>query len=219
MSLMFRGRLIGDEQLIELYKNAPAIYTRYFKAYLNYAGKTFIGTKGKKGHLREVLTRNTSLRSGTGWSDKFVNSVANYRLDKEKLEMRAGIIYTNPKKIHKIMELMESGYTKNSNKYMIVPNYKEVRGIGKPIGLFNQMMSARMLRPIFKHGNIYFINKSTGNLMFTGTRHIQVKPQFNFQAEWNTVEPKITRKANSVLDRATKAAEKADLKAKAEIDG
>jgi hypothetical protein len=206
--MIFQGRVIGDQEVTEMLKRAPKIYIRYMRNYLSYAGNTFVGSKKKDGRLRDILSRKSATRGGT-WSRKFINAVARYEVDKTQLIMTAGIIYKDKKKIHEIMELMESGYNKNTSGYMIVPNRKEVK-VQKAMSLFNQMINSNMLRLIFKRGNIYYINKDTGNLMFTGTKHIQIKPQFNFKQAWSDVEPKIQKKADSILDRATKAVEKAE---------
>lgn len=202
---MFKGKLIGDYEVKELMKRAPAIYIRYFRNYLAYAGRVFIGTKNRDGALRKELADKKGLRGP--WERKFVNAAANWTLDKQKLEMRAGIIYSNKKKIHEIMELMETGYQRTTGGYMIVPNYKEVQS-KKPLGLFQQMINAKMFRLIFKSGNIYYVNKNNDKLMFVGTKKISVKPQYNFDRTWRSVEPKINKKADTILDRATKAVEK-----------
>lgn len=204
--MRFKGRIVGDDEVHAMMKRAPAVYVRYFRAYLAYAGRVFVGTKTKDGALRSELAQKNAMRGGT-WSRKFVNSVARFEIDKKKLTMRAGIIYSTQKKIHEIMELMESGYTRTNGGYMIVPNYKEITN-KKPIGLFSQMLNAKMFRLIFKHGNIYYVNKNNDKLMFIGMKRISVKRQFNFDRTWNSVEPKITTKANKILQQATEAVER-----------
>lgn len=209
--MKFKGEVIGVEELKALFERAPKTYIRYFRAFLNYAGKIFIGNKSKDGVLREKLSGKKSLRSGGPWSRKFINSVARYEIDREKMVMHAGIIYSSKKKIHEIMELLESGYSKNTGNYMIVPNYREMHD-KKPIGTFSRMVTSNQLKPIFTRGKIYYIDKQTGKLLFTGVKQIAVKSQFNFDETWKGVEPKISKKADTVLDRATAAVEKAESK-------
>ena len=211
--MIFKGRVIGDDEVLEMVKRAPAIYMRYMRAYLNFAGKTFIGNKKKNGYLRNLLANKGATRSGH-WSTKFINSVARYELAPNGRAMRAGIIYNNKKKIHEIMEQLESGFTRNTSGYMIVPNHRDLpAGTKKPMMLFNNMLNAGALKTIFKHGNIYYISKETGRIMFTGTKQITVRSQFNFDTAWMAVKGKIDKKAASVLDRATVAVEKKEAKA------
>jgi len=210
--MKFQGRVIGDAEVLEMMKRAPAIYMRYMRAYLNFAGKTFIGNKKKNGYLRNLLASKGATRSGH-WSTKFINSVARYELSPDGMAMRAGIIYNNKKKIHEIMEQLESGFTRNTSGYMIVPNHRDLpAGTKKPMMLFNNMLNADALKTIFKHGNIYYISKETGRILFTGTKQIRVRSQFNFDSAWQVVEGKINKKADSVLDRATIAVEKKEAK-------
>lgn len=211
--MIFKGKVIGDAEVLDMIKRAPSVYMRYMRAYLNYAGKTFIGNKKKNGYLRNLLANKGATRSGH-WSTKFINSVARYELSNSGLAMRAGIIYNNKRKIHEIMENLESGFTRNSTGYMIVPNHRDLpAGTKKPMALFNNMLNSNALKIIFKHGNIYYISKETGRIMFTGTKQIRVKSQFNFESAWSAVKGKIDKKADSVLDRATAAVEKKEAKA------
>ena len=202
----FKGRAVNDEEVLEIMNRAPAVYIRYMRAYLNYAGRVFIGTKKKDGVLRKLLGSLKASRGGT-WQRKFVNAAANFRLDKNILEMRAGIIYTNKKKIHEIMEQLESGATKNSDKYMIIPNRKEISAL-KHMGLFKGMINSKQLRTIYKRGNVYFIDKKTNRLLFTGTKRVVVPKKWDFESTYETVRPNIDKRGMLVLDKATAAIDK-----------
>lgn len=224
--MMFKGEIINDKQVKELFERAPKVYIRYFRNYLVWSGKKFIGNKIKSvvthksrgrtytkkvsiqqnGNLRKMLAEHDAIRGGK-WAQKFINTAANWRVDKEKLEMRAGILYNSKKKIHEIAEQMESGFSRTSSKYMIVPNYKEVGQFAKPIGLFSSMMNSNSLRPIFKHGNIYYVSKHTKKIYFIGIKKMSVQSQFDFWGAWNAIEPVIKDKSKSILDMATKAVE------------
>jgi hypothetical protein len=238
----FKGRILDDNQVKKIIEIAPAIFIRYMVAYLNYAGKTFIGAKEKgrgkhtsrtgrvydrnvtsfnDGYLRNLLNNLPAARGGS-WQRNFVNAAANYRIDKNRLEMRAGIIYTEKKKIHEIMEQMESGFTRNSSGYMIIPNYKALNKYSdsnkKPIGIFGDMIDRNELTMIFKGGNVYYIHKNTNELMFVGTKKIKVQKQWDFNSAYEAVRPQIEKKARTVIDRATKAATKKEMADSASID-
>lgn len=235
--MKFHGRVIGDEEVLDMIKRAPAVYMRYMREYLKYAGKVFIGTKKtvreahttrrgiktshnatmfKNGIMRNTLGSIQSTRGGT-WQRNFVNTAANYEIDNNAMRMRAGVIYNNKKLVHTIIEDLESGYTRNSSGRMLIPNYKNLTssalsGVYKASGIFGKLMDANRLKPIFKHGNIYYIDKKDGKLLFTSTKQIRIKPQFNFDTLWLAAQPQIRAKADTVLDRATVAVEKKEAK-------
>jgi hypothetical protein len=218
----FKGRVLNDDQIKEIMEISPVVYTRYMLAYLRFAGRTFIGTKKKNGVLREILSGLQSVRGST-WQSRFVNAAANFRVDKNRLEMKAGIIYTEKKKIHEIMEQMESGFTRTSSGYMIVPNYKALKRYPetsnkKPIGIFNDLIRKDELTMIFKGGNIYYIHKNTNEIMFVGTKKITIKKQWDFNSAYEVVRSKIEKRASNVIDRATKAATKKELADSISID-
>lgn len=236
----FKGKILNDTELIKVMESSPAIYTRYMRSYLNFAGRTFIGNKEKGrgkhvGRTGRVFNRNVTsfkdgyLRSllgslqanrGGNWQRNFVNAVANYKLDREKLEMRAGIIYSNKKLIHEIMEQLETGYSRDSSGYMIIPNYKAISDFHglKPIAYFHQLLKDSVLRMVFKNGKIFYINRFDRTLMFTGAKNVKIKKQFDFEKAYDAVRPKIEKRASRVLDAATKAAEKANPNLKIEIE-
>jgi hypothetical protein len=236
--LTLTGKIYGHEDIVEMVNIAPQVYIRHMRSLLNKIGRYFIGsnksskTKGasvkgrsrkarlafndkfvdspKRGLIRgQLIGKKNSLHQP--WEDKFINAAINYRLTDSNtlnMKMRAGVIYTNKKKIHELMEFFEQGGTINNSKYMPVPIYDNFRSkfnnFKNQHSIFTSMMRQKKLGLILKGSKVYYIDKSTGKILFVGTKRVTVKKQYDFYGKWNAAQGKITSDFMDAVDNATK---------------
>lgn len=203
--LRIDGKILNTQEILDICKDSPAIFKTHFLKYLRYAGNQLIGSKRKDGAVRKVLNTKKNVKNGDGWRSQFVN-LFNYKLDTNNMQMRAGLLYTNKKKVHQIMELMEQGGKIRSNKYMIMPIWRNT--YETKLGNFFKMSANKQLKMIFARGKIFYIDKNTNNLLYIGTKEIDIKRQFNFDSLVDSVSKKIIKKSGKVIEAATEDARK-----------
>jgi hypothetical protein len=197
------GELVGEEKLKKIFESSPKIFTVYMMKYLRWSGNTMIGSKKKDGAVRQAMSVLKKRKNGKPWERKFINMLFNYRIDRETLTMRAGLLYTNKKKIHEIGELLESGWNTTSNEFMVLPNYKEIdTDISKYNGRFHRMLNAKELRFFYSKGVVLYFDKESGKLLFTGVKNTGVKSRFNFENAIASVRPGVEKKADAMLKKA-----------------
>lgn len=204
----FKGEIVNEEQVKKILESAPAIVKTYMKKYMRYAGNAFIGSKRKDGAVRKALAERRK-PDGQGWARKFINAAANYRIDDVLMTMRAGVVYTNKKKIHEIMELLETGFDSTSQGYKIFANREEAKFANnrEMISCFHRMLNSKKLTFVFKNNNILYFDKDTKKLMFVGSKRTHFDKKWDFEKEINSVYGKVEKKAAKVLDLAVEDAQ------------
>lgn len=204
MELNIKGKLIGEQEIKAMLNKAPAIYLKNIRKWIITEGKGFIGVKGKPGVMRKKMQKK-------GWQDKFTNTAINWKItndNKINMGMKAGVLYTNKKKIHEIMEFLGNGGTINSSKFMIVPSKNLNKGVKKHHGYFKQQLKASKLFAVYQNNKAYYFDKVTNQLMFTGVKTVKVKKQFDVENEWNKRKPSIINRCEKMIDKATTQAQK-----------
>lgn len=237
MELEIKGALAGRDEVKAMINAAPEVFIRYLRRSLNNAAVYFIGRKkgarpkrgqftgkGSRAKSREwkqkfvdpakhglIRAQLHNKRTGIGkaYSDKFLNTAFNYRIensDRIEMKLRAGTLYTEKKKVHEIIEFLEQGGTIHSSKYMPVPIYENISS--KPAGfkgyqgIFKFLLKNKRLSQMFKNGRVYYVDKTTGKLLFVGTKSISVAKQFEFYGKWNEAQSKIISDLHVSIDNA-----------------
>jgi hypothetical protein len=195
------GKILGAEELKAIYEQGPKIVDTYFMKFFRFAGNQTSGSKKKDGVLRTALRGFRKTSNGQPYENKFVNML-NYRIDRNKMEMRSGLLYTTAKVPHQIMEGLESGVSRTkSSGYFIVPNYENVKS-KIPMNMFHQMINAKQLTFAFKNNNVLYFDKKTSKVMFVGIKTIKINKKFDFNSIVDGVTPKLLKKSESVLQDA-----------------
>lgn len=203
------GKIVGEEQVKKILESAPQIVKTYMRKYMRYAGNTFIGSKKKDGAVRAALAEKRK-PNGQPWARKFINAAANFRIDEATMTMRAGVIYTNQKPIHEIMELLESGKDSTSQDYRIIANREKTSYVNnaEAIKAFHRMLNSKELTFVFENNKILYFDKQTKALAFIGVKHTRVSKKWDFDKAINTVYGKVEKRASKVLDSAVADIEK-----------
>lgn len=210
MDINIEGKLVGQERLIRMINRAPGIYIRSIKTWLLRESAMFVGNSKRDGAFRKKLMKKRTLKGNT-WSPKVVKLFKGKLSNEDKIEMKMtmGLLYTNKRKIHEILEYLSEGGRVTNNSYMPVPVYRNLDGISKPYGLYKRLKAKDELTVIYKNDRAYYFDKkSHGKLLFVGSKNVYIKSQFNFYAEWEKRVPAVLERSKKAIDRATIKVEK-----------
>jgi hypothetical protein len=240
MDLGITGKVNGAADVARLMSIAPGLYMRYLRAWLVDERARFLGGKDSKrqqrpGYRGALAAKRHAWRRGGTWSKRITNLFKGYvngtALD--NLQLRMGLGLGHPNKLTRALELMATGGTTSSNKYMPVPMYANLAKAGytgpwhegsaktglRSLAFKNLMAAGRLV--MVPHGDTeLFFDKDQarrrgsgykrGSLLFMGVKGIKIRSQlagrFDFYGRWATAAQTVQGRGEGVVDRATKAA-------------
>lgn len=214
--LHIQGKLQGAEHVQNMISRAPLVYERAVRSWLYSERNSFVGSSRqsqmKDGYFRKKLMKKKN-SMGKPWSLKIIRQFKGV-IDNVKdinMKLKMGLLYNNRKKIHEVLESFEEDHSINSSKYMPIPVSKNIlTTASKTHALFKSMMDKKEFDIVRKGNTLLFFNKtSTHELLFIGKKRVNVKKQFDFEAEWNQRHSKVIERYKKAIDRATIRAEKA----------
>lgn len=206
--------ILDNKEVKKMLKYAPSTFQKESRKWLYREGRSFIGDRKKDGLIRKSLKKRKTV-SGKEWKENFINTIR-FRIHKGRglnNKLEAGLLYTNKKKVHEIIEKLAEGGFINSEKYMIVPHYDIMKKYNKPIALFHKKARRNEFSFFFKRNRIYYTDNKTGQLMFVGMKRIRIKKvrQLDIDKKWNSRLPKMLLRGYKMLDRTCKKVEKKRL--------
>ncbi|MFA5323427.1 MAG: hypothetical protein WC373_12210 [Smithella sp.] len=230
---MMQIKVLNADRLQIILASAPKIFTREMAHFLWKERKTFIGNKTYMGSFRQSLLRKKRKSYGGTWSkgvaNAFVGIPSGNMNDLRTMGMRLGVSDKWRKKIPYI-EKLDSGYnvSPNSKKWLMIPFYKNMRGIqragrygGTAMGATKnswskyiaQQFENKAIKAVSYHGKaLFFGTDKSGTfknkLMFVGVKHAKIKKQFDFMAACMRRTPGIIRRAAKTVDKTVAKLEK-----------
>lgn len=211
---------LDSGRVLYAFRKAPEVFAEEIDHWFNKERLSFLGARkaaisGIKGKL---LHKERWGRSG-GWSPSIVGQFISSKNHPGQLEASMSMGFAPGSPLESAMELEEKGGRIQSDKFMPIPVWGNLQKIGitkASFKAFEEMSSGNELYSIpGKNGKIYWLSKIFGSgekgqglLLFIGSKAIKVKKQFNFHKAWDNRYPKIMRRGDMSIFRATRKVEK-----------
>lgn len=223
MELIIEGRKYNSDQVERMFAMAPQAMRRVVSGWMYRVKERYIGVKKKSGQKVGVYRRYLMRRKktegrgnyGLQYSGLFTGHVKKSKLlSGNRLEM--GIPKNKKSGFIQGVRMRENGGgTIRSSKYMPVPIWKNLKGLGyesNPRNAREQLMDRLF---IIKSGGklLYVDSKSKGSVydrvMFVGKKSVRIKGyKHNFEPMFKKKWPMYTRMARSMMDKRIRAIEK-----------
>jgi hypothetical protein len=231
--LAIRGKVTGEKDILRMYAAYPQTILRFLIAWMRDERAGMVGGPDSKHRVRrgyrDILASRRRRHRGGTWSRSVAHQFKGYiagrsALQGLRLTMGAGL--RHPHKITRALELLETGGTIRSGKYMPIPIYRNLAKIGKStrggagslfvrMGIFNRFA-------VLKRGNemLYFDRyqrrrRGRGRyprsaLLFIGRKEITVPRmltgRYDFYQRWERRLNPALHRGQGVLDRSVRAA-------------
>ena len=246
------GKVSGDKDVIRGLNRVLNYYLGGLRTWLKNERAGFLGGPDAKGRhkrgFRDILSAKKlargreseygsgkSLRTSRDWSWRMAGLFSGHipfvrKIDDMSLKM--GVIAKKKHKLHRALELMQTGGTITSAKQMPIPHYRNLAAIGyrgpwhegsakgkMKSAAFENIVNKRGLVAVKKGGKTFYFDKQgektkagtrflKRSLLFIGVHGITVKKVFkgryDFYGRWNKRIPGMIRRGQVAVDRTTK---------------
>jgi len=234
-TVLIKGRLKGDKEIVRALTFAPEDYFAGLRGWLKDERVKVVGTKkSTKGYKKILSNKPLRRRKGT-WSKKVTGLFKGHipfakKIDDLKLEM--GIFGKH--KLHRALEMMQTGGTISSSRRMVIPIYKNLKKIGYEGPWSHGSAKTRMRSKAFRFirrfrglatidagGKTLFFDKESrkrrgkgykkSGLLFIGLHGIRIKRQFTGRYDliqrFKTMQPAIINRGQTAVDKSTRQVE------------
>jgi hypothetical protein len=221
---------IDNGRVLYAFRKAPAIFADDIDHWFNKERLSFLGAKkNATSGIKGKLLHKEQWGRGDGWSPSIVGQFVSHKTYAGKLDASMTMGFAPGSPMEDAMELLEKGGTSTSNKFMPIPVWDNLKESGMIMNqsyhtntqesasnIFKEMSAADSLFAVHgKNGNIYWLSKVFGNaregfkplLLFVGKKTIKIKKQFDFHKAWTKRYPKVMRRGEMAIFRATRKVE------------
>ena len=211
---MATRELYDDSRVLFAFRKAPEIFADSIDHWMNKERLTFLGNgatgKGIRGKLlNKTLFADRIGRHGDGkWSPQIVGQFVSYKRNKNKLDLEMTMEFADHSPMKPAMEILETGGTVSSDKFMPIPMYRNLAAAGVT-GKFYENFKDMDLTPVKKNGSLYWFYKYGGRMIlaFVGKKRIRIHKQFDFHNTWNRRYSSVMQRGQKMMDKATQKVE------------
>lgn len=243
---LLKGKVKGDKEVIRALNKMPKIFIMHLSNWLQDERANVVGGKDSKGRpkrgYREILT-NRPLKKGRKsrgdrkWSPQVAalfQGIVPFARTINDLHLKMGVISKTKHQMVRAMEMLQTGGTATSSKFMPVPMIKNLQDrfgdIAWSRGTSQSGMKSRIFRRaankgmvgIKRGGRILFFDKESrklrgkgfkkSGLLFIGMKTIRISRQFtgryDFLKRFDRMQGSMITRGQRRVDKATKQVER-----------
>jgi hypothetical protein len=204
-------KVFDQADLKVMFRIAPEQYRKTLIGWMIREKGFFVGDKkGKDGvFTRKMMAKDLSNNKGK-WAYNVAKSFKGYVNNTNNIHgmtLRMGVNLSGKSMFGQQIAKMQDGYKQNVvGNWMIIPNYEEMffaRPRKKAMEMFHDLVNNQKLFIVAHAGKIYYIDKASNELMFTGVKNITVPKQFNFMEDWESRQPQVIDRGMKAIDKTT----------------
>jgi hypothetical protein len=213
------------------FQRAPAVFADEIDHWFNKERLSFLGARrNAKGGIKGKLLHKERWGRGGGWSPSIVGQFTSSKTYQGQIDASMSMGFAPGSKLEDAMELLEKGGTISSSKFMPIPVWENLQKAGVMTNqdvrssvkesahhAFKEMSEGNSLFSIpGRGGTILWLSKVFGDwnsrsrrplLLFIGKKSIRVRKQFDFTRTWLKRYPKVMRRGEMSIYRATRKVE------------
>ena len=221
---------LDNGRVLYAFRKAPDVFADEIDHWFNKERLSFLGAKkNATSGIKGKLLSKQRWGQGGGWSPSIVGQFKSAKNHPGQLQASMSMGFAPGSPLEDAMELLEKGGTVKSNKFMPIPVWGNLKQLGIEKGAhatFDEMSAANSMFAIKgRGGSILWLSKVFGNsqkgykplLLFVGMKQLKIKKQFDFHRAWERRYPKVIRRGEMAIFRATRKVE--SLIKKGDISG
>ena len=211
------GMKIEDYRVRAALEAAPKIFADEIDHWYNKERRAFLGTKSGSGSwgLKARLAKKPVFGhpEDGGWAPQVLGQFKSFKKNKDTLHPEMTMEFAPESPLEKAMEILEKGGTVDSQKFMPIPNWTNLKAAGytgKFYFAFKALAESGKLFPVKQGSDTLLWFMMIGGrklLMFTGKKHIRIHKQFTFRDAWERKYPAVMDRGLQAIDRAVRRTE------------
>lgn len=208
---------MDNGRVLYAFRQSPKIFADEIDHWFNKERLSFLGAmRNAQSGIRGKLLDKERWGRGGKWSPQVVGQFKSVKNHPGQLDENMSMGFAPNSPLEKAMELLEKGGNDQSDKFMPIPVWENLSKVGINKGSYQAFKDMSETGSLFsipgKNGRILWLSKVFGNmgkplLLFVGAKSIKVKKQFDFHKTWARRYPKIMKRGEQAIFRATRKVE------------